>query len=118
HGGSAVGPAQVQQQTTGATPSPPSGAVVLAREVGTRAVALAVQRKTLTATVLSPSGGPDAGLKVAFRASGSTVGAHACGPGCYRATVATPPRRGGVVLAAGAASVRIRGATRPVAAMV
>src|SRR5918911_1946506 len=44
-------------------PPPPRGAVVLAGEAGTRAVALAVEPDRLTATVLSPSGGGGPGLR-------------------------------------------------------
>jgi hypothetical protein len=86
---------------------------VLAAEAGRRAVALAVQRKALTATVLAPSGGPESGLKVSFRVSGSSVRAHPCGLGCYRASVAARPNRVDVVLASGSASFRVPAATRP-----
>ena len=53
-------------------PPPPPGALVLGGESGRRAVALAVGKGKLTATVLAPEGGPLSGLKVAFRA-GSRV---------------------------------------------
>jgi len=68
-----------------APPAPPRGALVLAGESGSRAVALAVQPRRLTATVLSPDGGPLSGLKVSFAAGGRAVEANACGPGCYSA---------------------------------
>jgi hypothetical protein len=66
-------------------PPPPRGALVLGGESGSRAVALAVTPAKLTATVLSPSGGPLSGLTVSFAAGGRVVPAHACGPGCYSA---------------------------------
>jgi hypothetical protein len=118
HGGSAVGPTQVQSQTVGSTPAPPNGAVVLAEEAGTRAVALWVQHRTLTATVLASSGGPDEGLKVSFRVAGSSLPARSCGPGCYRATASTSPRRVDVVLPGGSASFRLPATARPGAAIV
>jgi hypothetical protein len=109
HGGSAVAPNQV---TLATAPAPPRGAVVLAEEAGTRAVALAVQRKALTATVLDPSGDPESGLNLSFRVAGSSLRARPCGPGCYRAAVATTPRRVEVVLPSGTASFRIPASTR------
>ncbi|HSB39361.1 MAG TPA: hypothetical protein VLD13_09765, partial [Gaiellaceae bacterium] len=51
-----------------APPPPPAGALVLAGESGSRAVALAVGRNRLTATVLAPEGGPLSGLQVSFAA--------------------------------------------------
>ena len=115
HGGSAVAPNQV---TLANAPAPPQGAVVLAEEAGTRAVALAVQRKALTATVLDPSGDPDSGLDLSFRVAGSSLPARSCGPGCYRAAVATTPRRVEVVLPSGTASFRIPASTRVGTAIV
>jgi len=74
-------------------PPPPRGALVLGGESGSRAVALAVGKRRLTATVLSPDGGPLSGLKVAFRAGSRLVPAKPCGPGCYSASTRAPPRR-------------------------
>ena len=71
-------------------PPPPRGALVLGGESGTRAVALAVGKRRLTATVLAPGGGPLSGLKVSFRAGSKSVPAHPCGPGCYAASTARP----------------------------
>jgi hypothetical protein len=113
HGGSAVAPTQVQPGTRGTAPAPPRGAVVLAAEAGTRAVALAVQPKALTATVLASSGSPQSGFDVSFRVSGRSLASHSCGPGCYRAPVAARPSRVDVVLPSGSASFRIPAATRP-----
>jgi hypothetical protein len=114
-GGSAVAPNQV---TLATAPAPPQGAVVLAEESGTRAVALAVQRKALTATVLDPNGDPESGLNLSFRVAGSSLPARSCGLGCYRATVATTPRRVEVVLPSGTASFRIPASTRAGTAIV
>ena len=113
HGGSAVGPGQVQPGTVAAAPAPPRGATVLGQEAGTRAVALAVQPKALTATVLAPSGGAESGLKVSFRVAGSSLRARSCGPGCYRAAVSALPRRVEVVLPSDSASFRFPPATGP-----
>jgi hypothetical protein len=71
-------------------PPPPRGALVLGGESGSRAVALAVGKGTLTATVLSPAGGPLSGLKVAFRAGSRLIPAASCGLGCYSATAGRP----------------------------
>jgi len=73
-------------------PPPPRGALVLGGESGSRAVALAAGRNRLTATVLSPSGGPLSGLKVSFRIGSRVVPASPCGLGCYSAQVARPTR--------------------------
>jgi len=72
--------------------TPPRGAVVLAREAGSRAVALAVHRGRLTATVLAASGEPESGLPVSFRLGGRTVRASPCGNGCYTAAAPAAPR--------------------------
>ena len=71
-------------------PPPPRGALVLGGESGSRAVALAVGKGRLTATVLSPSGGPLSGLKVSFRAGSRLIPAKPCGLGCYSAATSRP----------------------------
>jgi hypothetical protein len=71
-------------------PPPPRGALVLGAESGSRAVALAVGKGRLTATVLSPVGGPLSGLKVTFRAGSRLIPASSCGLGCYSAAAARP----------------------------
>jgi hypothetical protein len=86
-------------------PSPPRGALVLGGESGSRAVALAVGKGKLTATVLSPVGGPLSGLNVAFRAGSRLIPARPCGPGCYSASTRARPRH---------VQVRLSG-SRPVA---
>jgi hypothetical protein len=68
-------------------PPPPSGALVLAKEAGSLAVAIAVQPGRVTASVLSPSGGAAAKLQLRFRVGGTTFASHSCGLGCYRAAV-------------------------------
>ena len=118
HGGSAVAPTQVQPGAAVAAPAPPRGAVVIAEEAGTRAVALAVQPKALTATVLGSSGGPESALKVSFRVRGSNLPAHPCGPGCYRAAVSARPGNVDVVLPDGRASFRIPSSAGPGAEIV
>jgi hypothetical protein len=86
-----VGVAQVQ--------GPPRGALVVAGESGSRAVALAVTPRRVRATVLAPSGDPQSGLTVSFRSGGKAVSAKPCGAGCY-----TAPLR-----AAGSVEVRQNG---------
>ena len=71
-------------------PPPPRGALVLGGESGSRAVALAVGKRRLTATVLAPTGGPLSGLKVSFRTGSRLIPAKPCGLGCYSAAAARP----------------------------
>jgi hypothetical protein len=113
HGGSSVSPTQLQAQTVANVPAPPRGALVLGAEAGKRAVALAVQPKALTATVLGSSGDPASGLEVSFRLGGATLGARPCGSGCYRAALAGRPSRVEVVLPGASASFDIPATTRP-----
>jgi hypothetical protein len=89
--GSAVGTSSLKVGVE-TPPPPPRGALVLAGESGSRAVALAVGRRRLTATVLSPEGGPLSGLQVSFRVGSRVVQAHPCGNGCYAATAAPASR--------------------------
>jgi hypothetical protein len=87
------GPAVSQsslQVTVQNPPPPPRGALVLAGESGSRAVALAVGKGKLTATVLSPEGGPQSRLKVVFLTGSRTIPAKPCGPGCYSAAAPAP----------------------------
>jgi hypothetical protein len=118
HSGSAVTPTQLQPTTVANVAPPPRDAVVLGAEAGTRAVALAVQPKALTATVLAPSGGPDSGLKVSFRIVGTSLRARPCGPGCYRAAVGSRPSRVEIVLPDASASFRIPSETNTGSAIV
>ena len=118
HGGSAVAPTQVESGTVASTPAPPKGAIVLAEEAGKRAVALAVQPRMLTATVIGPSGKPESGLNVSFRVAGSSLPAPGCGSGCYRAAAPGRANRVEVVLPSGSASFRIPASTRPGSSIV
>jgi hypothetical protein len=98
--GSLVRPAQVGPAKDVVAP-PPRGAVVLAGESGTNAVALAVspgRRPKLTATVLAQSGDPASGLPLSFRVGRKTLRGKACGGGCYTVTAPRPARRVDVVL--------------------
>lgn len=97
-GGDATPPRQTSPR---GVPTPPRGAVVLARESRELAVALAVRPGRplrLTATILGPSGKGVDGLDVELVAIAGTHGAsdaaHVCGPGCYAATLplAAPER--------------------------
>ena len=99
-------------------PPPPPGALVLAGESGTRAVALAVGKRHLTATVLAPDGGPLSGLKVSFRAGSRVLPASPCGLGCYSA--ASPPPANVQVRLSGSKPVdfEIPARPRPAAAIV
>jgi hypothetical protein len=112
HGGSAVTPTQLQP-TVATVLRPPHGALVLGQEAGTRAVALAAKGRTLTATVLRPSGGPETGLRVYFLLGESRIPAQVCGAGCYRATAAVAPRRVVVSLPASSAAFDIPASTKP-----
>ena len=103
-------------------PPPPAGALVLAQEAGSRAVALAVgqgARPRLTATVLGSSGDPASGLALSFRVGARSLAARSCGPGCYAASAPRGAiRRVQVVLPGGGATFRIPPAPQPAAAIV
>lgn len=121
--GSLVAPIQPAPARDDSPPAPPRGALVLAREDGSRAVALAVgpgPRPRLTATVLSSSGGAQSGLPLSFRVGPRTVPAQSCGRGCY--TAAAPRgarlRRVAVLLPGGPVAFQVPAATRPAAAIV
>jgi hypothetical protein len=82
---------RIPTPTTPGFPSPPPGAVVLGREAGTRALALAVvpggPRPLTRVSVLNQRGTGQNGLEV--RAAGTAL--TACGQGCYQGNV--PARR-------------------------
>jgi len=112
--GCSSGPAVSQhslQVTVQNPPPPPRGAFVLAGESGKRAVALAVGKGRLTATVLSPEGGPQSGLKVSFVTGSRTIPAKRCGLGCYSA--AAPRARHVVVRQNGSPPVAFSLPARP-----
>jgi hypothetical protein len=85
-GGSAVATNRLGVSVSRPAPSP-RGALVLAGESGTRAIALAVTPGRLTATVLAPSGSPQQGLSLSFRSDGRDARARPCGAGCYTAAI-------------------------------
>src|SRR5215208_6423302 len=77
---------QVPPPVASTPPLPPPDAFVDARQAGTLAVGLAVASGRTTVNVLGPDGNGARGLDV--RVDGGR--ATACGPGCYRASVARP----------------------------
>lgn len=100
-GASTSGPQAANPAVPAATqtrfPTPPAGALVLAKEDRDLAVGLAVsqrgRRVALQASVVGQEQ-PAQGLDVAFRLPGRTpVTAEACGSGCYRAEVPAPAPR-------------------------
>jgi hypothetical protein len=111
-GGATVPPAQtsppsleggrIPTPTEPGFPSPPPGAVVFAREAGTRALGLAIVPATSSSlvrvSVLSSLGPGATGLDVALVAGGNTTRLPACGAGCYQADVPTVRLRGEVVV--------------------
>jgi hypothetical protein len=72
-------------------PAPPAGAVVYAREAGSRLLALGVVPRRgallLDASVLGEQGHGVSGLRVVFSVRGERRVGTPCGAGCYRATV-------------------------------
>jgi len=108
---------RIQTPNAPGFPSPPSGAVVFARQDGANAVALALiskgQRLSLQASVVGPNGRGVAGLSVGFTVSPSAsrvvrVRGVTCGLGCYAATATTgAPSRVAVTIGRGAEPRRI-----------
>jgi hypothetical protein len=119
-GSSAVATNNVQTlSSTSTPPPPPAGALVLGRELGSRAVALAVgPGRKLTATVLSGVGGGESGLDVSFRVDGKTIPARPCGAGCYRAVAPSAQGHVDVLVAGGSAPFTIPKTAPPAAAIV
>jgi hypothetical protein len=75
-----------------AFPSPPPGAVVLAQEAGTRALAIAYKPGLMRVSVLDAAGDGESGLRVALQfGRGYLMTPSPCGPGCYQADVAGVP---------------------------
>jgi hypothetical protein len=90
-------------------PVPPAGASVYARQLGTRALGLAVVPRggkslLAQASVVGRQGNGIPGLRLAFTVEGRTKTAAPCGPGCYRASFSPrrAPRAVDVVLPGGA----------------
>ncbi|HST19266.1 MAG TPA: hypothetical protein VLK36_16620 [Gaiellaceae bacterium] len=79
------------EPATAGFPTPPTGAVVFAREAGANVLALGVVPRRnslqLQASVLDGDEHGVSGLRVAFSAGGVRRVGTACGAGCYRATV-------------------------------
>ena len=91
-GGTAARP-RIQPAQVSGPPAPPPGALVLSREAGVYGVAVEIERRSLTAIVLSPRGGGASGLRVSFLlAPGGSVRTKRCGAGCYRAAITRRPR--------------------------
>ena len=73
-------------------PAPPPGAVVLAQEAGSRALALAVAPGIVRISVLGTRGVGESGLRVALQfGSGYLMTPEPCGTGCYQAKVSGTP---------------------------
>ena len=85
-------------------PSPPPGALVLSREAGDHALAIALRSGLVRVSVLSPYGGGQRGMKVSLRlANGDSAGTSVCGAGCYQAKVDGVPSSPVTVLLDGTA---------------
>jgi hypothetical protein len=99
---SALEGGRVPTPTEPGFPSPPPGAVVLAREAGSRALGLAIVPSTpsslVRVSVLSGLGPGAAGLDVSLVAAGQSTALPACGAGCYQAQVPTAQLHGQVVV--------------------
>ncbi len=97
---------RVPTPTSPGFPSPPPGALVLAREAGTSALGLAIvpgaPRSLVRVSVMGGDGAPAAGLDVSILAGGAKTPLPACAPGCYQAMVATATLSGRAEVALGA----------------
>jgi len=110
------GPGKIETPNATGFPSPPSGAVVFARQDGANAFALALtpkgRRLAIQASVVGPDGRGVAGLPLRFAIStapGRIVRARgvACGLGCYAATAVTgAPRHVAVTIGGGSERTR------------
>jgi hypothetical protein len=102
------GAARASAAAESAFPVPPAGATVYARQLGTRALGLAVVPRgsslVAQASVVGRQGNGVPGLRVAFEVDGRRKAATTCGPGCYRASFSPrrAPRAVDVVLPGGA----------------
>ena len=109
-------PKAISTAASSAFPAPPPGAIVLAREAGPNALALALlpgrARLRLQASVVGPDGAGVRKLTVGFRVEGggraATARGIACGGGCYETVVSWRGRPSRVL-------VRIGAGERPVA---
>ena len=93
---------RIPTPTSPGFPSPPPGALVFAREAGTRALGLAIlpegAEPLVRVSVLSSEGPGATGLDVALVAGGVSTALPACGAGCYQAPVARGRLHGQVVV--------------------
>jgi hypothetical protein len=84
-------------------PAPPRGAIVYSRQFGSDVLALGVVPRRgfvlLQASVLGPQGRGTWGLEIVFAVQRASARAIPCGPGCYRAALATTGRPGAVDVA-------------------
>jgi hypothetical protein len=73
-------------------PSPPPGALVLAREAGKDALALAVKPGLVRVSVVGPEGTGVSGLRISLQFGGGYfITPDACGKGCYQAETSGHP---------------------------
>jgi hypothetical protein len=88
--------AAVPNNVSSGFPAPPRGAVVFSREMGPDALALGVVPRPravlVQASVVGPQARGASGLDVRFAVGGAVAAGAACGPGCYRARLATRGR--------------------------
>jgi hypothetical protein len=93
---------QIPTPTNPGFPAPPAGALVLAREAGTRALGLAIvpgkPTSLVRVSVLTGQGLGARGLDVSLLAGGQTILLPACGAGCYQSQVETSRLAGRVVV--------------------
>jgi hypothetical protein len=88
----AIAGGQVATPNDPGFPAPPPGAVVLAQQAGSLALALAVKPGIVRVSVLGPAGGGESGLRVALQfGSGYLLTAEPCGDGCYQSKVSGTP---------------------------
>jgi hypothetical protein len=93
---------RIATPTSPGYPSPPPGAVVLAREAGVRVLGLAVKSGLVRVSVIAGSGDPESGLKVSVRfGAGYSLPADSCGAGCYQVGLAGRPSSPVIVELAG-----------------
>jgi hypothetical protein len=99
---------RIPTPTSPGFPSPPPGALVLAREAGTSALGLAVvpgaAQSLVRVSVLGGDGSPATGLDVALTAGGTTTKLPVCAAGCYQAEVGTSTLAGRVTVTLGAST--------------
>ena len=102
---------RIPTPTSPGFPSPPPGALVLAREAGTSALGLAIvpgaAQSLVRVSVLGGDGSPAGGLDVALTAGGTTTKLPPCAAGCYQSDIATRSLAGHVTVTLGASTYGI-----------